>query len=93
MYTNTPAPITSSSFNRCVLQCPACCLVKHDLTAFELHRDGSIYAYSLSYDWGRGYSDYQPAQMKSTILLHATKDDEVKAKPKLPSAAPQTGRR
>lgn len=46
------------------------------------NRDGSIYAYAVSYDWSKGYSAYNPQTMKNVILLHATKEDEVKAKPK-----------
>mmetsp|Transcript_16977 Transcript_16977/g.29027 ORF Transcript_16977/g.29027 Transcript_16977/m.29027 type:complete len:361 (+) Transcript_16977:132-1214(+) len=63
------------------------------ITSAAFNRDGSIYAYALSYDWSRGFSEYQPANMKSTILLHATKDDEVKAKPKAAAAPIQSGRR
>ncbi|GFH05583.1 WD_REPEATS_REGION domain-containing protein [Haematococcus lacustris] len=48
----------------------------------SFNKDGSLYAYAVSYDWSRGYSDYQPQQMKNTILLHQVKEDEVKAKPK-----------
>ena len=46
------------------------------------NRDGSIYAYAVSYDWSKGYSEYNPAIMKNCILLHPTKDEEVKSKPK-----------
>mmetsp|Transcript_21674 Transcript_21674/g.55191 ORF Transcript_21674/g.55191 Transcript_21674/m.55191 type:complete len:355 (-) Transcript_21674:490-1554(-) len=46
------------------------------------NRDGSLYAYAVSYDWSRGYSEYNPQVMKNTILIHAVKEDEVKAKPK-----------
>jgi mRNA export factor len=43
-----------------------------------------IYAYAISYDWGRGYAEYNPQTMKNTILLHSMKEDECKAKPKVP---------
>lgn len=46
------------------------------------NRDGSLYAYAVSYDWSRGYSEYNPQTMKNTILIHPVKEDEVKAKPK-----------
>ena len=50
-YSNMPAPIPCTSFNR----------------------DGSIFAYAVSYDWSRGYSEYNPQTMKNAILLHAVK--------------------
>lgn len=46
------------------------------------NRDGSIYAYAVSYDWSKGYAEYNTQTMKNVILLHQTKEDEVKAKPK-----------
>mmetsp|Transcript_20944 Transcript_20944/g.45820 ORF Transcript_20944/g.45820 Transcript_20944/m.45820 type:complete len:353 (+) Transcript_20944:170-1228(+) len=46
------------------------------------NRSGTIYAYAVSYDWSKGYSEYNPQTMKNAILLHAVKEDEVKAKPK-----------
>ncbi|GBF88757.1 hypothetical protein Rsub_01658 [Raphidocelis subcapitata] len=51
--------------------------------------DGSIYAYSVSYDWSRGFSAYSPQQMPPCILLHATQESEVKARAK----ATPTGRK
>jgi len=48
------------------------------------NRSGMIYAYAISYDWGRGYAEYNPQTMKNTILLHSMKEDECKAKPKVP---------
>lgn len=42
------------------------------------NRDGTIYAYAVSYDWSRGYSEYNPTTAKNYILLHAPQDVEVK---------------
>lgn len=52
------------------------------------HSDGSIYAYAVSYDWSRGYSEYNPATAKKHILLHAPQEAEVKSRNR-----PATGRR
>ena len=47
----------------------------------SLHRrDGSIYAYAASYDWSRGYSEYNPATAKHHIFLHAPQEVEVKSR-------------
>ena len=51
-------------------------------------RDGSIYAYAVSYDWSRGYSEYNPTTAKNYILLHAPQEAEVKSRTR-----PATGRR
>lgn len=42
------------------------------------NRDGSIYAYAVSYDWYKGYSQYNPTSMKNVILLHSPQEGEVK---------------
>lgn len=39
--------------------------------------DGSIYAYSVCYDWSRGHAEHNPANAKSHILLHSPHDNEV----------------
>ena len=47
------------------------------------NRDGSIYAYAVSYDWSRGYADYNPATPNQHhILLRAPQDVEVKSRPR-----------
>jgi mRNA export factor len=56
------------------------------------NRTGSIYAYAVSYDWSRGYADYNPQAMKNTILLHPVKEEEAKAKPKVPGPGPAVRR-
>ena len=42
------------------------------------NKDGTIYAYAISYDWSRGYAEYNPTQAKHHILLHSPQDVEVK---------------
>eukprot|EP00887_Chlorella_sp_A99_P007661 scaffold20.g7661.t1 len=41
-------------------------------------RDGSIYAYAVSYDWSRGYAEHNPTTAKNYILLHSPQEAEVK---------------
>lgn len=61
------------------------------IPACAFNRDGTIFAYAVSYDWSKGYSEYNPQVMKNTILLHPVKEDEIKAKPK--AAVATSGRR
>lgn len=42
----------------------------------------------MSYDWSRGYSEYNPTTAKNYILLHAPQEAEVKSRNR-----PATGRR
>ncbi|EIE22298.1 WD40 repeat-like protein [Coccomyxa subellipsoidea C-169] len=42
------------------------------------NRDGTIYAYAVSYDWSRGYAEYNPSNAQHHILLHKPQDIEVK---------------
>ena len=47
------------------------------------NRDGSIYAYAVSYDWYKGYAHYPQGgqgQNHNHILLHATQEQEVKSR-------------
>ncbi|GAO48451.1 WD40 repeat-like protein [Saitoella complicata NRRL Y-17804] len=48
-------------------------------TAFN--HNGTIFAYALSYDWSKGYQT-NTQQYPNKIMLHATKDEEVKPRPK-----------
>lgn len=50
------------------------------ITDGAYNADGSIYAYSVCYDWSRGHAEHQAANAKSHILLHSPADAEVKAK-------------
>lgn len=61
------------------------------VTACSFDHTGAILGYALSYDWSKGFSDYQPQYMKSYVMLHVVKEDEVKPKPKAASAP--TGRK
>ncbi|PNH07150.1 hypothetical protein TSOC_006407 [Tetrabaena socialis] len=56
------------------------------ITCGSFDRTGAIYGYALSYDWSKGYAEYNPATMKPYIMLHSCKEDEVKPKPKAPTA-------
>ncbi|KAJ7603159.1 WD40-repeat-containing domain protein [Mycena polygramma] len=48
-------------------------------TAFN--RNGSIFAYAVSYDWSKGHSGMTPGH-PNKLMLHACKDDEVKKRPR-----------
>jgi mRNA export factor len=56
------------------------------ITAAAFNASGGILAYSLSYDWGRGYAAYNPAAMKTAVLLHSVGEAEVKARAKVAAA-------
>ena len=47
----------------------------------SFNRNGSIFAYALSYDWSQGYQANRP-DYPNQIKLHATKDEEIKQKKK-----------
>ncbi|KAK9468200.1 WD40-repeat-containing domain protein [Lipomyces arxii] len=47
-------------------------------TAFN--RNGTIFAYALSYDWSKGYQFNTP-NYPNVVRLHATTDEEVKPRP------------
>jgi len=51
------------------------------ITATSFNRNGSIFAYALGYDWSKGYENNNQS-MKTQVFLHATKDEDVKPKPK-----------
>ncbi|KAJ7719380.1 WD40-repeat-containing domain protein [Mycena metata] len=48
-------------------------------TAFN--RNGSIFAYAVSYDWSKGHSGMTPGH-PNKLMLHACKDEEVKKRPR-----------
>lgn len=50
-------------------------------TAFN--RTGNIFAYSVSYDWSKGYASNTP-QTVNKVMLHAVQQDECKPRPKVP---------
>ncbi|TFK45800.1 WD40 repeat-like protein [Heliocybe sulcata] len=47
------------------------------ITATTFNRNGSIFAYAVSYDWSKGHSGMTPGH-PNKIMLHACKEDEVK---------------
>jgi len=51
------------------------------ITCCEWNTEGTIFAYSVCYDWSRGAGEYNPATMKSHILLHSTSAEEVRPRP------------
>ncbi|CAG8620217.1 10724_t:CDS:2 [Funneliformis caledonium] len=48
------------------------------ITSTAFNRNGSIFAYALSYDWNKGLIS-QP--QRTAVYLHAVKDEDVKPKP------------
>ncbi|PCH42139.1 WD40 repeat-like protein [Wolfiporia cocos MD-104 SS10] len=44
------------------------------------NRNGTIFAYAVSYDWSKGHSGMTPGNVNK-LMLHACKDEEVKRKP------------
>ena len=55
----------------------------------DFNRDGSIFAYAVSYDWSKGGADPAAATGQNNIFLHAVTDTEVQPRP--PQS--RTGRR
>lgn len=50
------------------------------IAATAFNRNGSIFAYAVSYDWSKGHSGMTPGH-PNKIMLHACKEDEVKKRP------------
>ncbi|KDQ59327.1 hypothetical protein JAAARDRAFT_34068 [Jaapia argillacea MUCL 33604] len=51
------------------------------VSATCFNRNGTIFAYAVSYDWSKGHSGMTPGHVNK-IMLHACKDDEVKKRAK-----------
>ncbi|XP_021813386.1 protein RAE1-like isoform X2 [Prunus avium] len=47
------------------------------------NNDGSIFAYAVCYDWGKGAEKHNPATAKNYIFLHVPQEAEVKRKPQV----------
>ncbi|XP_034217860.1 protein RAE1-like isoform X2 [Prunus dulcis] len=47
------------------------------------NNDGSIFAYAVCYDWGKGAEKHNPATAKNHIFLHVPQEAEVKRKPRV----------
>ncbi|KAL1534316.1 Poly(A)+ RNA export protein rae1 [Salvia divinorum] len=53
------------------------------ITSSAFNHDGSIYAYSVCYDWSKGAENHNPSTAKTNIYLHQPQDAEVKGKPRV----------
>jgi mRNA export factor len=49
------------------------------ISASAFNRDGTIFAYAVSYDWHKGYASNNP-QYPNKIMLHPVTEEEVKPK-------------
>lgn len=70
------------------------------ITSVSFNRTGTVFAYTVSYDWSQGHSGAQsgtvanqqaavpPASQPNKIMLHALKDDEIKKRPKVAFPSP-----
>ncbi|KAH7913204.1 WD40-repeat-containing domain protein [Hygrophoropsis aurantiaca] len=50
------------------------------ISATAFNRNGTIFAYAVSYDWSKGHSGMTPGH-PNKLMLHACKDEEVKRRP------------
>ncbi|CAG99973.1 RNA export factor GLE2 [Kluyveromyces lactis] len=55
--------------------------LNYSIPVCQFNRTGSVFAYALSYDWHQGHIGNRP-DYPNVIRLHATTDEEVKAKKK-----------
>ncbi|KAJ7202499.1 WD40-repeat-containing domain protein [Mycena haematopus] len=51
------------------------------ISTTTFNRNGTIFAYAVSYDWSKGHSGMTPGH-PNKLMLHACKDDEVKKRPR-----------
>ncbi|KAJ2991670.1 hypothetical protein HDV02_003644 [Globomyces sp. JEL0801] len=51
------------------------------ITSSAFNRNGTIFAYGISYDWHKGH-EYNVSSNKVSLMLHAVKDDDIKPRPK-----------
>ena len=51
------------------------------ICATTFNRNGTIFAYAVSYDWSKGHSGMTPGH-PNKLMLHACKEEEVKRRPK-----------
>ncbi|KAG1177201.1 hypothetical protein G6F70_002846 [Rhizopus microsporus] len=51
--------------------------VNGQITSTAFNRNGSIFAYAVSYDWSKGYKQALPT-LTPKIYLHAVRDEEIK---------------
>ncbi|CAJ0908620.1 12409_t:CDS:10 [Entrophospora sp. SA101] len=50
------------------------------IIATDFNRNGTLFAYAVSYDWSKGYLQYPQLPTKNAIFLRAISDDDVKPK-------------
>ncbi|KAJ7236289.1 WD40-repeat-containing domain protein [Mycena haematopus] len=50
------------------------------ISATGFSRDGSLFAYSVSYDWHKGHGGMTPGH-PNKVMLHVCKDEEIKKRP------------
>ncbi|KAF8896566.1 WD40-repeat-containing domain protein [Infundibulicybe gibba] len=51
------------------------------IAATTFNRNGSIFAYAVSYDWSKGHSGMTPTH-PNKLMLHACKEEEVRKRPR-----------
>ncbi|KAF5371866.1 hypothetical protein D9615_009527 [Tricholomella constricta] len=51
------------------------------ITTTAFNRNGSIFAYAVSYDWSKGHSGMTPGH-PNKLMLHACKEEEVRKRPR-----------
>ena len=51
------------------------------ISSTDFNRQGTIFAYTVSYDWSKGYA-FNTAQYPNKIMLHPVQADECKPRPK-----------
>jgi mRNA export factor len=51
------------------------------ISATTFNRNGTIFAYAVSYDWHKGHSGMTPGH-PNKVMLHACKEEEVKKRAK-----------
>ncbi|KAJ6934270.1 hypothetical protein NC651_009339 [Populus alba x Populus x berolinensis] len=61
---------------KAMLRCPL------PIPCSAFNNDGSIFAYSVCYDWSKGAENHNPATAKTYIYLHLPQESEVKGKPR-----------
>ncbi|KAL2204168.1 WD40 repeat-like protein [Sarocladium strictum] len=52
------------------------------ITATTFNKNGSIFAYAVSYDWSKGYQ-HNTAQYPNKVMLHPVNQDECKPRPSM----------
>jgi mRNA export factor len=51
---------------------------ENPITSTCFNYDGSLFAYSSSYDWSKGHEYYNLTTSKNVLAIHAVKEEEVK---------------